>query len=141
MPRVDELRLAPFVGRDAVAAGLLTRRQLDGATWRRLFPDVYAWYGLHLDHRDYCVAAGLYLGARGAVSGRSAAALWGALMPRPDERVEVTVPERLRLRATPLTAVRSTLPPTDVTLCAGTRVTTPLRTAYDLGRRLPLDDG
>lgn len=64
-----ELTYAPFVGRDAVAAGPITRPQLAGSAWRRLLPDIYAWARLGLDHQAWCLAAGLHLRDRGAVSG------------------------------------------------------------------------
>jgi hypothetical protein len=132
-----ELSYAPFVGRDAVAAGLITRAQLAGDAWRRLFPDIYAWTGLTLDHQAWCLAAGLFLRDRGAISGRSAAALWGADVLVRGEPPEVTVPERLRAPAG-LTVVRSALPAGDVARWAGLPVTTPVRTAFDLARRLSL---
>jgi hypothetical protein len=129
---------APFRASEAVAAGLLTRRQLEGPTWRRLFPDVYCLASLALDHRAWCFAAGLLLGDRaGAVSGRSAAYLWGAdVLPR-NAPVELTVPDEVRLAAVPgLTVVRSWLPACDLASLARTPVTVPLRTGFDLGRRL-----
>jgi very-short-patch-repair endonuclease len=135
----QELTCVPFLGRDAVAAGLVTRRQLAGDAWRRLFPDVYAWAGLRLDHRMWCLAAGLLLAGRGAVSGRSAAALWGADVLVRGEPIEVTVPVAARVRAgTGLAVVRSSLPAEDVAAWAGIPVTSPVRTAFDLGRRLSL---
>jgi hypothetical protein len=134
-----ELTYAPFVGRDAVATGLVTRAQLAGPAWRRLLPDIYAWAELHLDHQAWCLAAGLFLRERGAVSGRAAAALWGADVLVRGEPIEVTVPRATRLR-TPsgLTVVRSPLPASDVAQWAGVPLTTPRRTAFDLARRLPL---
>jgi hypothetical protein len=136
-----ELTFMPFVGREAVAAGLLTRRQLSGSAWRRLFPDVYVWSGLRLDYRMRCEAAMMFLGKRGAVSGRSAAYLWSVdVLPR-NSPVEVTAPRSARIQApTGLTVVRSALPAGDLTSWAGIPLTTPQRTAFDLGRRLPLVD-
>jgi hypothetical protein len=73
------------------------------------------------------------------VSGRSAAALWGADVVVRGEPVEVTVPPRVRMRGgSRLTVVRSPLPHDDLATWAGTPVTTPLRTGFDVGRRLPL---
>src|SRR5262245_57838815 len=134
-----ELTFAPFVGRDAIAEGLVTRAQLAGLAYVRLLPDIYAWAELQLDHRAWCLAAGQFLRDRGAVSGRAAAALWGADVLVRGEPVEVTVPKPARLR-TPsgLTIIRSPLPPEDVARWAGIPVTTPKRTAFDLARRLPL---
>jgi very-short-patch-repair endonuclease len=134
-----ELTFAPFVGRDTVAAGLVTRAQLAGPAWRRLLPDIYAWAQLGLDHRAWCLAAGLFLRDRGAVSGRAAAALWGADVLVRGDPIEVTVPVSTRLRAPAgLTVVRSPLPAEDVGRWAGIPVTTPKRTAFDVARRLPL---
>jgi hypothetical protein len=134
-----QLRLAPFVGARAVAAGLVTRRQLTGDTWRRLFPNVYVWRGLPPDHRVRCVAAGLFLRGRGAVSGRDAATLWGADILLPGAPVEVTVPNEARFRTQPgLRVVRSSLPRLDCGVEAGVPLTTPRRTAFDLARRLGL---
>jgi very-short-patch-repair endonuclease len=134
-----ELTTAPFVGAAAVAAGLLSRRQLQGDTWCRVLPDIYAWAGLTLDHRLRCRAAGLYLRGRGAVSGRSAAALWGADVLVRGEPIEVTTPTGARFRAPAgLTIVRSPLPPHDVTERAGVPVTSAERTAFDVARRLPV---
>jgi very-short-patch-repair endonuclease len=134
-----ELTYAPFLGRDAVAEGLVTRAQLAGPAYVRLLPDIYAWAELQPDHRAWCLAAGLFLRDRGAVSWRAAAALWGADVLVRGEPVEVTVPKPARLR-TPsgLTIVRSPLPSEDVAQWAGVPVTTPKRTAFDLARRLSL---
>jgi hypothetical protein len=127
------------VGRDAVDKGLLTRRQLDGDTWQRLLPGIYVWREVALSHRDRCFAVGLYLDGRGAVSGRDAATMWGADVLVLRARIEVTVPRETRLRAPRgLTVVRSPLPAADIASSAGTPVTTPSRTAFDLARRLPL---
>jgi very-short-patch-repair endonuclease len=142
VPVPRELTSTPFRGATAVASGLLTRRQLQGDRWQRLFPDIYAWAGLELDHRARCLAAGLFLRGRGVVSGRSAAALWGADVLVPGEPVEVTVPKTTRFRAPEgLAIVRSPLPSRDVTERAGLPVTSAERTAFDLGRRLPWVEG
>jgi very-short-patch-repair endonuclease len=136
-----QLRFAPFKGADAVDAGLLSRRQLAGPAWRRLYRDVYAHAGLALDHRALCHAAGLHLAGRGAVSGLSGAYLWGADVLARSAPVEVTVPAGVRLRGQDeLVVIRSALPDADVTSIAGTPVTTPLRTAFDVGRRHPLEE-
>jgi hypothetical protein len=68
MPPPRELTTTPFVGSAAITKGLLTRRQLQGDTWRRLFPDIYTRAHLELDHRAWCFAAGLHLRGRGSVS-------------------------------------------------------------------------
>ncbi|GAA0916164.1 DUF559 domain-containing protein [Virgisporangium aurantiacum] len=129
----------PFVGSAAIAEGLLTRRQLQGGTWRRLFPDIYACAQLELDHHLRCQAAGLYLRGRGAVSGRSAAAFWGADTLTRGDPIEVTVPADVRIRPPAgLRVIRSSLGTADLIAVGGTPVTTPARTAFDVARRLPI---
>jgi len=84
------LTRGPFLATDAVNRGLLTRRQLQGASWLRVLPGVYTHSAHAMSYRDRCVAASLYLGDRGVVSGRSAAFMWGTyLTPESDECVEV----------------------------------------------------
>jgi hypothetical protein len=135
-----ELAAVPFRGTAAVSRGLLTRGMLRGHAWRRLFPDVYVHRAAYDagDHRMWCAAADLTLPAGGAVDGPSAAYLWGAPSP-PGEapQVTVTVPRAVRLWPHPRRcASRTDLVPGDITVCGGIRVTTPLRTGYDLGCRL-----
>src|SRR5439155_2247174 len=135
MPVARELTFAPFRGSAAVAAGFVTRRQLDGLAWRRLYRDVYRRAGLDLDTLAWCYAAGLLLDDRGAVSGLSAAALWGADVCEPGAPVEMTVPPPVHLRPPPgLVIRRSPLDPADVSLRARTPVTSPVRTGYDIAR-------
>lgn len=130
-------RFRPFRGADAVAAGLVTRRHLSGAAWRRLFTDIYLHAAAPLDHLTWGGAAALVMPPHGALSGRWAAALYGA--PAPDLPVEVTVPPPDRLRSRPnLVVWRTPLPPGDVRWVSGLPVTSPVRTAFDLARRLPL---
>jgi hypothetical protein len=134
-----ELRFGPFVGRDAVNAGLLTKRQLSGPAWCRLLPGIYGWREVELSHRDRCLAASMYLDGRGAISGRDAATLWGADVLLRGAPIEATVSLETRLRAPRgLSVVRSPLPAGDVTSWAGIPITTPGRTAFDLARRMPI---
>ncbi|WP_326551464.1 endonuclease domain-containing protein [Micromonospora sp. NBC_01813] len=149
MPRAAkiprELTFAPFSGSRAVASGLLSWKMLRGPAWRRLFPDVY----VHLssfhpdDHRMWCEAAALKLPRGGAISGLSAAYLWGVdLLPLGARPVQVTLAHPARLGPHPrLTIARRALLPTDVMMLFGELpVTTELRTAFDLGRLLPRAD-
>jgi hypothetical protein len=131
-----ELTSTPFRGAGVVAKGLLTRRQLAGITWLRLFPDVYAWEGLALDHHTRCLAAGLFLDGRGAISGLDAAALWGARALVHGARIEATVPDPVRVRSQRgLRIVRSPLPSGDCRRLPAMLVTTPARTAFDVARQ------
>jgi hypothetical protein len=131
----EDLTHGPFRGADVVAKGLLTRRQLAGNTWLRLFPDIYVWEGLPLDHPTRCLAAGLFLDGRGAISGLDAAALQGASALSAGAPLEATVPDPIRVRARRgLRVVRSTLPPGDYLSTANLLMTTPVRTAFDIAR-------
>jgi very-short-patch-repair endonuclease len=132
----SRLRHRPFRGRDAVAAGLLTRRQLTSAHWKRLFPDVYLHRDAEFDHLTWCKAAILILPAGGVISGRSAAFLYGADVLPLDPPVEVSVPVARRTSPHPkLVITRTRLDQGDTRTFGSIPVTTPLRTAFDLVRR------
>jgi hypothetical protein len=138
-----ELCRRPFRLDAAVAAGLITRRQLQSDEWVALYPGVYANRSLTLDYRNRCVAAALFVNRRGVLSGVSAAHLWGAdLRPRDSMLVEATVPRRSGPRSrSGLTIVHSTLLPGDVDLLGGVPVTTAARTAFDPGPPLTVRRG
>lgn len=145
MPRAArvprQLSFLPFRGSAAVADGLLTRRMLEGRTWRRMLPDVYVHHSAVLDHRAWCDAVALALPPGAAIGGRSAAYLWSVDLLSPDAPVTVVVPRTGKLRPHPMLAISyATLAPDDVTRFGGVPVTTALRTGFDLGRRPPLVD-
>jgi hypothetical protein len=133
-----ELEFVPFRGSDAVRRGVVSKAMLRGSSWRRLFPDVYVHAEAYDpdDHRMWCYAAALTLPFGGAVDGYSAAFLWGLdLLPR-NAPASVTVPIRFRLPLHPRRLVgRAALASEDITTLAGIQVTTPVRTAFDLGRQ------
>ncbi|MEV6963574.1 DUF559 domain-containing protein [Hamadaea sp. NPDC051192] len=135
------LAVAPFRGADAVAAGLLTRRQLAGRAWTRLYRDVYVHADVPLDHRVWCEAAALLLPKGGVISGLSALHLWGVRALDPPERVAVLIGEDDRIvPQSHLVVRRGSVPDRDVTRILGLPVTTPERTAFDLLRYLPRVD-
>ncbi|HYN94786.1 MAG TPA: DUF559 domain-containing protein [Pilimelia sp.] len=132
------LRFLPFRGGVAVASGELTRNMLRGRTWRRLLPDVYVHRDAAVDHRTWCDAVALVLPPGAAVGGLSAAYLWGVDLLAEAAPVTVIVPRQRRLSPHPRLSIRySTLAADDLTRFAGVPVTTPERTAFDLGRRPP----
>lgn len=132
----DVLRFAPFIGSDAVASGLLTRGQLSGRTWRRLFRNVYLHADATLDALTWCRAANLILPPGGALSHRAAAFTYGVnLLAVRQPIMELTVPLSTRLRPEPgLIVHRARLPAGDVARRGGLFVTNAGRTAFDLGR-------
>lgn len=124
-----------FRAKDVRTAGLLTRRQLEGAAWRRLFRGVYADAELPVDHALRCRAARLLLPPGAAIAGLSAAFEHGVLLAGADDPVEVNVPREHRFG--PVAGLRIThaeLENGDVE----DRRTTPARTVFDiaLGRDL-----
>jgi len=138
----DRLRDKPFRGSAAIRDGLLTRGQLAGPSWRRLFPDIYVYDGAPCDHFTRCEAAALLLPPGAAIAGRSAAhVLSAAVMPLVDPPVEVAVPVGMSLRSRPgLRVFHTRLDSGDVVRSAGLPLTVPARIGFDLARRPGLVD-
>jgi hypothetical protein len=134
-----ELRRQVFVGSKAAAAGLLTRRQLNGQTWRRLNHDVYADRALPFDHLLLVRGAALFMPPGAVIDGRSAAHVWGVPMASADDVVEVWTPvgfgpvSGLRIR-------RSAVQPECVTRWRGVPICTPTHAAWEIARTTPVYD-
>jgi hypothetical protein len=150
----DELRATAFRGVDAVASGLLTPQQLRSRAWVRISGGIYAHRSSADDPQTRIGALRLLQADAPSVivSGRTAAWLHGAWLPSPGQclPLDVTRPvraagtaaggldrRRLVLRGTP----DSQLAPTgwraldeDVVTVDGLRVTSTLRTCFDLMR-------
>jgi very-short-patch-repair endonuclease len=125
----------------AVAAGLVTSNALRGPRFARLFPDVYVSSCTEVDLALRSAAAAVYVGWRGVMVGYSAAELHGASCAPRGAAVEVTVPGG-EVRARPGLRVHRFRPlPEELTVRREVVMTTPLRTAYDLGRRPDLTEG
>ncbi len=128
----------PFRGSVAVRRGLLTRAQLYGPRYRRLLPDVYVPAGATLNLATRSRAAYLHVAPRGGVlAGFSAAELLGRGCALHRVPAEVLVPRDARSRPD-LLVRRGTVRHSELGAAGGCRVTAPLRTAWDLARRLPL---
>jgi len=82
----------------------------------------------------------LLIAPRGSViAGTSAARVWGARQGTDDDPIDVHSPSPFG----PVRGIRAhhgTVDPSDTTFCRGVPLTTPLRTAWDIARRLPLLD-
>ncbi|WP_448625465.1 hypothetical protein [Geodermatophilus sp. URMC 64] len=140
-PVPPELRRAIFRGSTAVAAGLLTRHQLHGALWRRLFPDVYVHRDAPVDHALRARAAAGVLLPGAVVTGLSAAVLWGLDLASERDDVELTLPPgRHPVRIPGLRVRRATLLDDAVREHRRVRVTTPEATAVRLSSALPVDE-
>ena len=112
---------------------------LTGPIWQLMLPNIYIHVDAfrEADHRTWCDAAALMVPHGGAIGGLSAAYLWGADLVDATTPVTLLLPQEGRIRAHPrLRIIRSILSRADVTTFAGLPVTTPLRTAFDVGRWL-----
>jgi hypothetical protein len=140
-PRIPpDLTVDVFRGSDATLRGLLTRRQLDGRSWRRLFPDVYVHRDVPVTHALRSKGAWLLLPAA-VVTGRSAAVLWGVELADPCDDVEVTVPAGAHPRRVPgLRVRRARLPAEHWWQRAGIPVTTPEATSVRLAASVRGDE-
>ncbi|MHA6793999.1 endonuclease domain-containing protein [Pseudonocardia bannensis] len=128
----------PFRGGDAIAQGLITPGRLRGPGFERVFRGIYVPAGTPLDLVVRSRAAFQLLDGRGALAGYSAAALLGAGCAPGNAPAEITDPWGT-LRARPgLLVHRERLGADDICTVAQCRVTTPVRTAWDLARRLDL---
>lgn len=127
-----------IVATDALASGSLTRRDLR-RRYTKVHRNVYKKTGATLNALDKARAAWLWSGRRATLVGHSAAAALGCKWIPDDLPPELAhprrgVPKGITIRSNGLR---------DDELCTvrGMRCTTPARTAYDLGRRLPFEDG
>lgn len=103
----------------------------------RVLPDVFVDRTVELDSVTRDLAAQSWA-AGGALAGWSAASIHGAQWV-PDHLPEVALPSHVR-RPAGVLVHQVRLRPDEVEEVGGVVVTTPARTAYDLGRRLPLVD-
>lgn len=124
----------PFIGTEAIARGEFTRRTI-GRRNRRLYRNVYLPAGGELTPRSRAVAAWLWSDRRGTVAGLSASALHGAQWIDADAPAELT---RVAGSANEIVIHREGLFDDEVHQVGGIPVTTPARTAFDLGRRTGL---
>jgi hypothetical protein len=128
----------PFRGSEAVARGLLTKNHLRGRRYTRLFPDIYIPARTEpLDLVERSRAAYLLVEGHGVLGGFSAAALLGADCSRGHAAAEVIVERDVR-RHPGLLVRRGRVTGPDLWGAQYCRVTSPLRTAWDLARRLDL---
>ena len=139
--RPAALRGKVFRGSQQIAEGRITRGELRSPAWRRLFPDVYACAALPVTHRLLARAVGGLLLPDAVVSGRSAAVLWGADLATAQDVVDCTIDASRRSGAVRgVRVTRRALSDEEVLRRDGVLVTSPLRTALDLGRVTPADE-
>jgi len=123
-----------FVGTEAVTHGVVTRHEL--ARWfRPFYPNVYALRGHQLSLCDRTTGAWLWSKRRGIITGAAASAMHGAEWVDANSPIEL-VHDCTRPPAG-IVARNERIGEDEITLVAGLPVTTPARTAFDLGRYQP----
>lgn len=128
----------PFRASEALDAGALTFRELRRFHFA-MYPGVWAPRGVDPALAERARAAWLWSGRDGVVAGLSASAMLGAKWVEPQMPIELIHANR---RAPSGIVVHTdTLAADEHRFIGGVPVTSPARTAFDLGRRLPLSDG
>jgi very-short-patch-repair endonuclease len=125
-----------IVGSEALAAGLVTRQTLR-TNYVKLHYNVYAQAGVNLDAADRARAAWLWSRRTATLVGSSAAAMHGTSWLPNDASAELA-----HARQPPPPGIiihRGIIADDEVCLVASIDCTTPARTAYDIGRRVPGD--
>jgi very-short-patch-repair endonuclease len=125
---------SPFRGSAVLTAGLLTPGALRGPRFHRLFPDIYVHAGVEVDLVLRARAAQLLADGRGVIGGYAAAELLDTSCGAQDAPVDLVVPGGAYREHPGLIVHRGLLLPDETTSVDGMTVTTPVRTAYDLGR-------
>jgi very-short-patch-repair endonuclease len=124
-----------FVGSEALARGVLTRHELR-TLYRRVLPDVYTANRTVLTLEDRTVAAWLWSGREGVVKGLAASAILGAKWVDDDIPIELNWANHRP--PTGVVTRNDTLLEPEVARHGPMAVTTPDRTAFDLGCRGPV---
>lgn len=121
----------PFIASEALSSGLLRPHQLR-SRYRAVFPNVYVRRDHQLTLRDRAVAAWLWSHRRGMLAGLTAAAWHGSTWVDEHLPVELVSPNARPPRG--LRTYDATLSADESQQVAGIPVTTPQRTAFDIGR-------
>lgn len=122
----------PFVGTEAIAAGAVTRHQL-ATRYTAIFRNVYIPRGEQAEPIQKAYAAWLWSRRRATIVGVSAAAMHGSKWI--DMRLPAELNQRNQHKTRGIVLHNDTLADDDVVMRDGIPVTTPARTAFDLGRR------
>lgn len=127
----------PFIGSEALASGALNRYELR-RYYRAVMPNVYLDKRVAPSLRDRTIAAWLWSRREGVVAGLAASAIYGTKWIDDDSPVELI---HHNARAPKCVVARDELLlENEFQRLDGLRLTTPERTAFDLGRRGRLDD-
>lgn len=120
----------PFIGSEAIAHGDLTKNQLN-TRYARLFRDVYIHPDAEMTGVLRAKAGWLWAGRHGVIAGFSAAALHGSNWG--DERAVVEMIHDNRHRIPGIQAHGDRINEDEIEVVDGVPVTSPVRTALDLG--------
>jgi hypothetical protein len=123
----------PFLGSEVLAAKALPERALR-ALYEPVYPGVYIPGCIDLTAGQRAEAAWLWSRRKAAVSGHSAAALLGAKWVDATLNAELTHANRHPPAG--ITVHSEALLPDEITKVGGIVVTSPARTAFDIGRRV-----
>lgn len=126
----------PFIGAEALARGVMTRGRLRW-NYRAVQPGVYVPRDVTATVPLNAKAAWLWSGRRGIIAGRAAAALHGARWVDPCTPIEI-ITEHTRPRSG-IIVREERIGADEVMMIGDLAVTTPLRTAMDIGRHLRRD--
>lgn len=127
-----------IVGSEALSSGTLTRYALQ-TRYRKLHRNVYVPRNFSLDARNRATAAWLWSGRTATLAGCSAAAILGSKWLPDDAPAELA---RVRHPSPPGIRIHTgAIADDEICVVGGMKCTTPARTAYDLGRRLPVETG
>jgi hypothetical protein len=126
----------PFIGTEALSTGMVTRRTL-ASRHDMVYRNVYLRKGVELTPDRRAVAAWLWSKRNSTIAGLSAAALHGSRW------IDSELPaELIRSEACDVGGIvihREQLRDDEIRVAHGMPVTTPARTAFDLGRRHRLE--
>lgn len=127
----------PFIGSEAVASGRLSRHELR-RYHRPIMPNIYLDKHIEPSLRQRVVAAHLWSGGEAVVAGLAASALHGSKWVDDDSPVELIWGNARSPRG--VITRQDLLMENEIQHINGLAVTTPQRTAFDVGRRGRLDD-
>ena len=124
----------PFIGSEVLARGVMSRHQLR-THYRAVFPNVYVPKQVQPSLEQRILAAWLWSHREATIAGAAAAALHGAKWIEDQISIELIHPNT---RPPPgVQTRRDVLLDGEVAAVAAFEVTTPERTAFDIGRREP----
>jgi hypothetical protein len=132
-----DIATEPFIGSEALALGRLSRYELR-RYYRAIMPNVYLDKRVEASLRHRITAAHLWSRGEAIVSGLSASAMHGSKWIDDDSLVELIWPNARPPKG--VVTRDELLLENEVRLFGELAVTTPERTAFDLGRRGRLDD-